>query len=187
VYETSDVRKGLKIQIDGDPFVVVDFQFVKPGKGNAFTRCKLKNMITGAVLDRTYRSGEKLQPASMEERNMQYLYNDESGYHFMDQQSYEQVAIPGDTLADEARFLKENLEVQVLFFEDTPISISLPNFVELQVTETEPGVKGDTVSGARKPATLETGAVINVPLFIERGEKLRIDTRSGEYVERVKG
>lgn len=187
MYETSDVRKGLKIQIDGDPFVVVDFQFVKPGKGNAFTRCKLKNMITGAVLDRTYRSGEKLQPASMEERNMQYLYNDESGYHFMDQQSYEQVAIPGDTLADEARFLKENLEVQVLFFEDTPISISLPNFVELQVTETEPGVKGDTVSGARKPATLETGAVINVPLFIERGEKLRIDTRSGEYVERVKG
>jgi elongation factor P len=106
VYETSDVRKGLKIQIDGDPFVVVDFQFVKPGKGNAFTRCKLKNMITGAVLDRTYRSGEKLQPASMEERNMQYLYNDESGYHFMDQQSYEQVAIPGDTLADEARFSK---------------------------------------------------------------------------------
>lgn len=187
MYETSDVRKGLKIQIDGDPFVVVDFQFVKPGKGNAFTRCKLKNMITGAVLDRTYRSGEKLQPASMEERNMQYLYNDESGYHFMDQQSYEQVAIPGDTLAEEARFLKENLEVQVLFFEDTPISISLPNFVELRVTDTEPGVKGDTVSGARKPATLETGAVINVPLFIERGEKLRIDTRSGEYVERVKG
>ena len=187
MYETSDVRKGLKIQIDGDPFVVVDFQFVKPGKGNAFTRCKLKNMITGAVLDRTYRSGEKLQPASMEERNMQYLYSDESGYHFMDQQSYEQVAISGDTLAEEARFLKENLEVQVLFFEDTAISISLPNFVELEVSETEPGVKGDTVSGARKPATLETGAVINVPLFIERGEKLRIDTRSGEYVERVKG
>jgi elongation factor P len=187
VYDTSAIRKGLKIQIDGDPYVVVDFQFVKPGKGNAFTRTKIKNMITGAVLDKTYKSGEKLDEASMDEREMQFLYKDGEGFHFMDQGSYEQHAIPEKVVEDEARFLKENLSVNVLLFNDRPIGISLPNFVELEVTETDPGIRGDTATGGKKPATLETGATINVPLFIERGEKLKIDTRSGEYVERVKG
>ena len=186
MYETSDIRKGLKIEIDGDPYTVIDFQFVKPGKGNAFTRTKIKNLMTGAVLERTYRSGEKLQEAAMDERNMQFLYQDEAGFHFMDTVSYEQVAMSEDMVGDDSRFLLENLEVTVLTHNAKPVSIAFPNFVELEVVETEPGVKGDTVSGARKPATMNTGAVINVPLFIERGEKLRIDTRTGEYAERVK-
>lgn len=187
MYETSDIRKGLKIQIDGEPYVVVDFQFVKPGKGNAFTRTRIKSLITGAVLDKTYKSGEKLEEASMEQREMQFLYKDDDGFHFMDQSSYEQYAIPAKIVEEEARFLKENLTVGVLLFDDRPVSIALPNFVELEVVETDPGVRGDTATGGKKPAKLETGAVINVPLFIERGETLKIDTRSGEYVERVKG
>ncbi len=186
MYSTSDIRKGLKLEIDGDPYTVVDFQFVKPGKGNAFTRCKIKNMITGAVLERTWRSGEKLTPAPMDERRMMYLYSDEEGYHFMDQESYEQLALSPGMVGEDSDFLLENTEVEVLLFNTRPVSLSLPNFVELEVVETDPGVKGDTVTGGRKPATMSTGAVIQVPLFIERGEKLKIDTRSGEYVERVK-
>jgi elongation factor P len=186
VYDTNDIRKGLKIQIDGEPYVVVDFQFVKPGKGNAFTRTRIKSLITGQVLDKTYKSGEKLQEAPMDQREMQFLYKDESGFHFMDQASYEQFAIPAKVVEEEARFIKENLIINVLLFNERPVSVSLPNFVELEVTETDPGIRGDTATGGKKPATLETGAVINVPLFIERGEVLKIDTRSGEYVERVK-
>jgi len=186
VFETSEIRKGLKFEIDGDPWVVVDFQFVKPGKGNAFTRTRIKNMITGAVLDKTYKSGEKLKPAIMDERQMQYLYQDENGAHFMDQQNFEQVSLTQDEVGDEARWLMENMNVAVLLFNGRPVSISLPNFVELEVAETDPGLKGDTVSGARKPAKLVTGTVIQVPLFVERGQKLKIDTRTGEYVERVK-
>ncbi|MCZ6473107.1 MAG: elongation factor P [SAR324 cluster bacterium] len=186
MYDTSDIRKGLKIEIDGDPYTVVDFQFVKPGKGNAFTRCKIKNLATGAVMDRTYRSGEKLQECSLDERAMQYLYQDEEGFHFMDQQSYEQYALTPEMLGEEAKYLLENLEVTLLMHNGKPISMTLPIFVELQVVETEPGMKGDTVTGGRKPATMNTGAVINVPLFIDRGEFLKIDTRTGEYVERVK-
>jgi elongation factor P len=186
VYETSAIRKGLKVEIDGDPYVVTDFQFVKPGKGNAFTRVRIKNMVSGAVLDKTYKSGEKLKPATMDERPMQYLYRDEEGFHFMDQQSYEQLALKEDEVGDDARWLLENATVSVLLFNGRPLSISLPNFVELAVAETDPGVRGDTATGGRKSATLSTGAVIQVPLFIERGERLRIDTRSGEYVERVK-
>ena len=186
MYETSDIRKGLKIRIDGEPYVVVEFQFVKPGKGNAFTRTRIKNLVTGAVLDKTYKSGEKLQEAAMEEREMQFLYKDDSGFFFMDQSSYDQITISPEVVDQDARFLKENLVVVVVLFEDRPVSIALPNFVELEVIETEPGVRGDTASGGKKPATLETGAVINVPLFIERGEILRIDTRTGDYTERVK-
>lgn len=186
MYETSDIRKGLKIELDGDPWVVIDFQFVKPGKGNAFTRFKIKNMVSGAVLDKTYKSGEKLKPAAMDERTMQYLYNDETGCHFMDQTTYEQITLTADEVGDEAKFLLENNDVQVLLFNGKPVSLSLPNFVELEVVQTDPGVKGDTVTGGRKPATMSTGAVIQVPLFIDRGEKLKIDTRTGEYVERVK-
>lgn len=186
MHDTSDIRKGLKLEIDGIPFTVVDFQFVKPGKGNGFTRCRIKNLVTGAVLERTWKSGEKLKPAAMDEARMQFLYSDEEGFHFMDQTSYDQYVIETETVGDNQRFLKENLEIDVLLFNGRPVSLSLPNFVELLVAETEPGVKGDTVSGAKKQATLETGAVINVPLFVEQGEKLKIDTRTGDYVERVK-
>jgi elongation factor P len=187
MYETSQIRKGLKIQIDGNPYIVVDFQFVKPGKGNAFTRTKIKNMITGAVLEKTYKTGEKLEPANIEEREMQYLYPEGENFCFMDQSSYEQIFVPGDVVGDYAELMPDNLVVTVLFFQDRPVGISLPNFVELEVTETEPGAKGDTATGATKPATLSTGKVINVPLFVEQGELLKIDTRDGgSYVERVK-
>ena len=186
VYDTSDIRKGLKFEMDGDPYTVLEFQFVKPGKGNAFTRCKIKNLVTGAVMDRTWRSGEKLKEASLDERNMQYLYQDDAGFHFMDQQSYEQFSLSADMVGDDAKYLLESLEITILTHNGKPISLTLPNFVELEVVETEPGMKGDTVTGGRKAATMNTGAVINVPLFIERGERLKIDTRTGEYVERVK-
>ncbi|MBI4082987.1 MAG: elongation factor P [Candidatus Lambdaproteobacteria bacterium] len=187
MYDTSQIRKGLKIEIDGEPYNVVDFQFVKPGKGNAFTRTKIKNLMTGAVLEKTYRTGEKLQEAELDERQMQYLYHDDGGYHFMDQHSYEQMAIQPEVIGDDKDFLLENLVVPVLLFKGRPVSLTLPNFVNLEVVETEPGLRGDTVSGARKAAKMSTGAVIQVPLFIERGDKLRIDTRTRDYVERVKG
>ena len=186
MYDTSDIRKGLKFEMDGDPYTVLDFQFVKPGKGNAFTRCKIKNLATGAVMDRTWRSGEKLQEASLDEPEMQYLYQDEEGFHFMDQQTYEQYALATDVVGEDSKFLLEGLQLTILVHNGKPISLTLPNFVELEVVETEPGMKGDTVTGGRKPATMNTGAVINVPLFIDRGEILKIDTRTGEYVERVK-
>lgn len=186
MYDTSDIRKGLKIEIDGDPYVVVDFQFVKPGKGQAFTRTRIKNLITGAVLDKTYKSGEKFQPANIEERQMQYLYKEGENYCFMDQTTFEQVFVDGAVVDDLAQFMPDNLEVSVMFFSDRPVGVTLPTFVELEVTQTDPGLKGDTATGATKPAVLSTGATINVPLFIEQGEVLKIDTRSGEYVERVK-
>ena len=186
MYDTSDIRKNLKIEIDGDPYIVVDFQFVKPGKGNAFTRTKLRNMKTGNVLERTIRSGEKLTPANLEEKQMQYLYADGDQHCFMDTGTYEQVYLTEDQIGDSYRFLSENLVVDILFHGSEAIGVTLPNFVELEVTESEPGLKGDTSSGATKPATLSTGATLNVPLFIDEGDMLRIDTRSGEYVERVK-
>lgn len=187
MYSTSDIRKNLKIEIDGSPFVVVDFQFVKPGKGNAFTRTRLKNMMTGAVLDRTYKSGEKMIPAKLEERNMQFLYVDGGTYHFMDNESYDQVEIDTEGVGDAVSYLVENMGVSILYFKERPIGINLPITVELEVTGTEPGVKGDTASGATKPATLQTGYTLQVPLFIKEGEKLVIDTRTGAYLERAKG
>ncbi len=186
MYESSDLRKGLKILIDGEPFIITDFQFSKPGKGQALYRCKLKNMISGYTMDRTYRSGDKFEPAGLEESHMQYLYNDAEGYHFMDTKTYDQVMLLPEQVGDAKNFLKDNMEVDILFFESTPIDITLPIFVELEVTKADPGVKGDTATGATKPVTLETGHQINVPLFIEEGEILKIDTRTGEYVERVK-
>lgn len=187
MYETSDIRKNLKFQIDGEPYIVVDFQFVKPGKGNAFVRTKIKNMITGSVLEKTYKSGERLEPAHIEERTMQYLYPEGENYCFMDQSNYEQVFIPGEILGSDIELMPDNLEVAVLFFKERPVGVTLPNFVELQVVQADPGVKGDTATGANKPATLSTGKVVNVPLFVEEGEWLKIDTRNGgEYVERVK-
>ena len=186
MYETSDIRKGLRFEMDGDPFVVVDFQFVKPGKGTAFTRTKIRNMITGAVLDRTYKSGEKLKPADTEDRQMQFLYND-GEFHFMDNNNYEQVSLESSAVGDAVNYLTENMLIEVGFFKGRSIGLSLPNFVVLEVTETAPGEKGNTVTGASKPAVVSTGYSVNVPLFVNEGDQLRIDTRTGEYVERVKG
>jgi len=186
VYETSDIRKGLRFEVDGDPFVVVEFQFVKPGKGTAFTRTKIRNMITGAVLDRTYKSGEKLKPADTEDRQMQFLYND-GDFHFMDNSNYEQVSLDSSAVGDAVNYLTENMMIEVGFFKGRSIGLSLPNFVVLEVTETAPGEKGNTVTGASKPAVVSTGYSVNVPLFVNEGDQLRIDTRTGEYVERVKG
>ena len=185
MYETSDIRKGLRFEVDGDPFVVVEFQFVKPGKGTAFTRTKIRNMITGAVIDRTYKSGEKLKPADTEDREMQYLYND-GDFHFMDNNNYEQVSLDSNAVGDAANYLTENMLIEVGFFKGRSIGISLPNFVVLEVTETAPGEKGNTVTGASKPAVVSTGYSVNVPLFVNEGDQLRIDTRTGEYAERVK-
>jgi elongation factor P len=187
MYNTSDIRKNLKIEIDGVPYTVVTYQFVKPGKGNAFTRCRLKNMITGAVLDRTYKTGEKLEPANLEELDMQFLYTDGDTYHFMNNQSYDQVEIDTDHVGDAVNYLVENMGVSILYFNGKPIGINLPITVDLKVVETEPGVKGDTATGATKAATLQTGYTVQVPLFIKEGEKIVIDTRTGDYLERAKG
>jgi elongation factor P len=186
MYETSDIRNGLKIEIDGEPFIVVDFQFVKPGKGNAFTRTRIKSMTTGRVIDRTYKSGESLQRANLESRNMQYLYSDGTDYTFMDNSSYEQLEISGEALGDTTKWLIENLDVEVLLHNERPINVELPIFVDIKIAHCEPGVKGNTATGATKPATLSTGAIVYVPLFINEGEAIRIDTRKGEYVSRAK-
>ncbi len=186
MYEINDIRKNLKIQIDGEPYIVSDFQFVKPGKGNAFNRTRLKNMITGNVIDRTYKSGEKLEPAALEEHSMQFLYVQGNVYYFMNTESYEQIELDESQVGDAKDYLIENLEVSVLLFNNRPISITLPNFVTLQVVETEPGVRGDTVTGGTKPAIMHTGAKIMVPFFINNQDWLVIDTRTGQYVERAK-
>ncbi len=187
ILTAGELRKGVKLEIDGEPYLITDFEFTKPGKGQALYRCRLKNMITGIQFDRTYRSGDKFTSADLEEQEMQYLYNDAQGYHFMNMSSYEQIEMASETVGDAANFLSENLLVSVLLFQGRPIGITVPNFVELQIVSSAPGIKGDTASGATKPATLSTGHVIQVPLFVEEGELVRIDTRSGQYVERVKG
>lgn len=183
--DTSDIRKGLKFMVDQYPYTVVDFQFVKPGKGQAFTRVKIRNMATGAVLERTYKSGEKLEPADVEERSLQYIYPEGADYVFMDAATGEQITVPGDKIGDDARWMSDGMNVDVTLFNGAPIGVSLPAHVVLQIVGSEPGVKGDTASGASKPATLSTGAVINVPLFVQEGEWVKIDTADGKYVERV--
>lgn len=183
---TSQFRKGLKIQLDNVPFNIVDFQHVKPGKGNAFIRTKLRNLLNGNVLERTFKSGEKVEKPDLENKSMQYLYQEGEDFVFMDLETYEQIHISGESLGDTANFMQENIDAEVLFFQGTPIDIEIPNFIEVEITQTDPGVKGDTVSGSTKPATIETGAIIQVPLFVNEGEKIRVDTRSGTYVERVK-
>jgi elongation factor P len=187
MYESGDLRKGLKIEIDGDPYVVVQFEFVKPGKGQALYKCKLKNMVTGIQFDRTYRSGEKFNKADLEELDMEYLYFDGENYCFMNTSTYEQEFLTPEQVGDAKGFLKENTVCSMLFFDGRPIGLTLPNFVELTIVKADPWVKGDTASGDSKPATLETGVTIQVPPFVEEGEKIRIDTRTGQYVERVKG
>ena len=186
MYESSDLRKGLKVEIDGDPYEIVDFQFVKPGKGQALYKCRLKNMISGNQFDKTYRSGEKFNHADLDEQQMEYLYTDGDEYHFMNTATYEQEAVSAAQLGDNIKFLKENITCSVLLFRGKPIGVSLPNFIELRVVKADPWVKGDTASGSSKPAEMETGLVVQVPPFIEEGEKIKIDTRTGQYVERVK-
>ena len=185
--DTTAIRKNLKFIIDGDPWIVVDHQFVKPGKGQAFTRTRLKKMITGNSMDRTYKSGEKIgEAAKIDEREMVYLYSQPNSYTFMDNGNYEQIDMTEEQVGETKNFLAENMNAEVLFYNDMPIAINIPNFVELQIVNTEPAVKGDTVSGATKPAELSTGYKLNVPLFVGSDEWIVIDTRSGQYVERVK-
>ena len=184
--ESGDLRKGLKFEIDGEPYIVVQFEFVKPGKGQALYKCKLKNMLTGAQFDRTFRSGDKFKEANLEEAEMEYLYSEGDRFCFMNTSTYEQEFITEKQVGDAKNFLKENTVCNILLFEKRPIGISLPFFIDLKVVKTDPWVKGDTASGDSKPATLETGYVLTVPPFIQEGELIRIDTRTGQYVERVK-
>lgn len=185
-YSTSEFRAGLKILIDGDPCTIVENEFVKPGKGQAFNRVKIRNLKTGRVVDRTYKSGESLEAADVMETDLQYLYNDGELWHFMDQKSFEQIAAGDAAVADAKQWLKEQDVCQVTLWNGQPLLVSPPNFVELKIVQTDPGLRGDTAQGGVKPAELETGAVVRVPLFIEEGEVIRVDTRSGEYVSRVK-
>ncbi len=183
---TNQFRRGMKIEMDGEPYIIVEFQHVKPGKGGAFVRTKLKNLLTGSVQDKTFRSGEKVKNPDFEETTMQFLYSDDDGFHFMDTGTYEQTLITSEDMDDITGFLKEQLEVTVQFYNGKPLGVELPIFVELVIEEAEPGVKGDTATGATKPAKLETGAVIHVPLFLNEGDVVKIDTRTGEYIERVR-
>jgi elongation factor P len=186
MYSTAEFKKGLKIELDGTPFIIVDFQHVKPGKGGAFVRTKLKNLLNGRVVDQTFRSGEKVEKPDLMERNMQFLYREGDRYCMMDNETYEQIMLTEDQVGEARLFLIENMNVDVLFFNQEPIALELPTFVELEVAQTEPGVKGDTAAGGSKPATLESGATVQVPLFINEGDRLKVDTRTGTYIERVK-
>ena len=186
MYNASDLRKNLKIQIDGDPYVIVEFTFSKPGKGQSLYRCKLKNMINGNQFERTFRSVETFEPANLREKKMQYLYKEDDQYCFMDTETYEQIYLTEDQLGDAKNYMFDNLDVEILFFGEKPLGITLPNFVDLTVTKAEPWAKGDSVTGRSKPVEVETGYALQVPPFIEEGEKIRIDTRTGEYLTRVK-
>ena len=181
---TNDFRKGMKIELDGAPYAIVDFQHVKPGKGGAFVRTKLKHLRLGTVIDKTFKAEEKVPLVNFEEKRMQFLYGDDR-FHFMDLETYDQIALSDDEVGDARQFLKENTEVEVLYVDGAPIGIELPNFVDLVVVKTDPGVRGDTASGGSKPATLETGTVLSVPLFINEGDVLRVDTRTGAYISRA--
>jgi elongation factor P len=185
MYSTSDFRNGLKIEWEGTPYVIVEFQHVKPGKGSAFVRTKIKNLLTGRVLDPTFKSGEKFEKPDLEEKEMEYLYIEGEECHFMDTTNYEQITISKEQVSDQLQWLKENTPCQLLFWRGKPITIQLPFFIDLVITYCEPGMRGDTATGASKPATLETGAVVHVPLFVNQGDKIKIDTRNGSYVERV--
>ncbi len=181
----GDLRPGVKVELDGVPYIVTDFQWVKPGKGGAFMRTKLRNMRTGAIIDRTFRTEEKLDSAELEERKAQFLYRNEAEYHFMDTDTYEQFFLTEEQLGDARLYVKEEMIVTIVSHGGSPLTVVVPTFVELVVAETDPGLRGDTASGGSKPATLETGAVIQVPLFINVGDRLRVDTRTGAYIERA--
>ena len=183
--DVSELRKNAKLQMDGHPYVVTEFQFVKPGKGQGLYKCRLRNMITGATIDRTWRSGERLEAANVESKRMQYLFADGNGFTFMDSESYEQVAISADLIGDDRKFLLDQLDVDVLFYNNRPVGVTLPSHITLKIIEAEPGVKGDSANNPTKLATLETGYKIQVPLFVKEGERVKVDTRTGDYVERV--
>ena len=186
MYETSDFKKGLFIEFEGVPFQIVDFQHVKPGKGNAFTRTRMRNLLNQNVQEKTFKSGERVGEPNLERKQMQFLYKDQDGFQFMDLGAYEQTHFDKATIGDAANYLLENLEIEVLYFKGKPIGLQLPTFVNLKITYCEPAVKGDTASGGSKPATMETGLTVNVPFHIKQGDSLKIDTRTGEYVEKVK-
>jgi elongation factor P len=185
MYENADFKKGLKIMVEGSPYVILDFQHVKPGKGNQFTRTKMRNLLTGQQLERTFKSGERFEVPDVANREMTFLYKDDNGYAFMDKESFEQITVTENEIGDAKNYLTENLEVVVLFYNERPVSVDVPKAVQLKVAQTDPGMRGDTVTGATKPATLETGLVVKVPLHINEGDILRIDTSTGEYVARV--
>ncbi|MCY4043974.1 MAG: elongation factor P [Cellvibrionales bacterium] len=186
-YSTNELRSGLKVMLDGEPCSILENEFVKPGKGQAFNRVKLRNLFSGRVWERTFKSGEKLDGADVMDQDMEYLYTDGEFWFFMDPQSFEQVQADKAAVGETAKWLKEQETYEVTLFNGAPISITPPNFIELEITETDPGLKGDTAQGGSKPATLSTGAVVRVPLFIDQGEIIRIDTRTAEYVSRAKG
>jgi elongation factor P len=185
MYETSDFKKGLKLMVEGQPYVIVDFQHVKPGKGNQFSRTKMRSLLTGNNLERTFKSGEKFEVPNVEMVEMTYLYKDDNGYNFMNQQNYEQICMMEHEIGESKNYLTENLVVMITIYNDKPVIVEVPNAVNLRVAQTDPGVKGDRVTGATKPATMETGLVVGVPLHINEGDLLRIDTNTGDYVERV--
>jgi len=183
---TADIRKGLTVQMEGQTFQITDFQHVKPGKGGAFVRITLKNIRTGRVIERTLNSGASIDIVRIETRDMQFLYKDGDSYHFMDQESFDQIFYGEDVIGENAKWMKEGIVCKISYLDMQPLSMEVPNFLELEITETAPGVKGDTVSGSGKPATLETGAVVQVPFFVEQGEVIRVDTRTSAYLDRVK-
>ena len=185
--QAGEFRNGTTFEMDGQVLQVIEFQHVKPGKGAAFVRTKMKNVITGAVTERSFNPTDKFEQAFVERRDMQYLYNDGDLYYFMDMETYEQLPIAKETLGDDFRFVKEEMMCKISSYKGSVFAVEPPMFVELEITDTDPGFKGNTATNTLKPATLETGAVVKVPLFIDNGEKIRIDTRTGEYLERVKG
>ncbi len=185
-YNTNEFRSGLRIILDGDPFIIVDNEFVKPGKGQAFNRTRIKNLKTGRTVDKTFKSGESVEAADVVDTDMQYLYTDGEFWHFMMPDTFEQYAADEKAVSDAKNWLKEQDVCQITLWNGSPLLVAPPNFVELEIVETDPGVRGDTASGGVKPATLVTGAVVRVPLFVEQGETIRVDTRSGDYVSRVK-
>jgi len=185
IYEVSDFRRGLKIEYEGQPYTVVDFQHVKPGKGNAFTRTKLKNLMTGSNLEKTFKSGEKFNIPDIMQKEMQYLYKDEAGFHFMDTSNYEQLQLTPEAVGEASLYLIENLTINILFFNGKSIGLDLPNTVVLKIVETDPGVRGNTVSGGSKPAKLQTGAIVTVPLHMSEGDTIKVDTRTHQYIEKV--
>jgi elongation factor P len=186
LFSTNEFKSGLKVMLEGDPCVILENEFVKPGKGQAFNRVKLRNLKTGRILDRTFKSGEAIEGADVVDMEMQYLYHDGELWHFMVPDSFEQYAADASAVGEAQKWLKEQDLCIVTLFNNVPISVQPPNFVELTITETDPGIRGDTSGGGGKPATLETGAVVRVPLFVQTGEVIKVDTRTGEYVARVK-
>lgn len=186
MYNTSDFRKGLFIEIDKVPYVMVDFQHVKPGKGNQFSRTRIKNLLTGNTIDRTFKSGEQVGEPNLEKKRMQYLYSEPDGFQFMDLDALEQITLDNEAVGDRKDYLIEALEIEVLYFNGRPIAVDVPTFVNLKITYCEPSVKGDTATGGSKPVTMETGLIVHVPFHIKPGDVLKIDTRTGEYVEKIK-